>query len=280
MSAPDFDDLLRRIRERAAAQHPAPPATEAELAKAEESLGFALPPLLRRLYGEIGNGGFGPGCLLPLFTPPNWPPPREFPGGVVNRYHHYREEALEASLDDDPSDPRLRHWKARRLPISDLGCNMDVCVDSDKPGLPVWRVEYPGIRREAPSLVAWLERWLSQPPQPMRHAHWAAPRQDSAALARAFLEKLKDAPPIAGSPIARPQPPTPFPATMPTAAPDPAGAGAAVGWFLKERVGALQRTQPRLSRAELEETLAREAASMFGLTRDAALAQVKKVLPG
>ena len=32
---------------------------------AEAALGFALPPLLRRLYLEVSNGDFGPG-LLPL----------------------------------------------------------------------------------------------------------------------------------------------------------------------------------------------------------------------
>jgi len=27
-------------------------------------MGFALPPLLERLYSEVGNGGFGPGYEL------------------------------------------------------------------------------------------------------------------------------------------------------------------------------------------------------------------------
>lgn len=40
------------------------PATEAELATAEEQLGFPLPPLLRALYGNVANGGFGPGYGL------------------------------------------------------------------------------------------------------------------------------------------------------------------------------------------------------------------------
>jgi hypothetical protein len=37
------------------------------VAEAESELGFALPPLLTRLYREVANGGFGPGYkLLPL----------------------------------------------------------------------------------------------------------------------------------------------------------------------------------------------------------------------
>ncbi|MFD0579678.1 SMI1/KNR4 family protein [Dactylosporangium darangshiense] len=36
------------------------PATPEAVAAAEEALGFALPPLLRRIYLEVANGGFGP----------------------------------------------------------------------------------------------------------------------------------------------------------------------------------------------------------------------------
>src|SRR5260221_11519759 len=38
-----------------------PPASEAQMRKTEQQLGFALPPLLRLLYTHVANGGFGPG---------------------------------------------------------------------------------------------------------------------------------------------------------------------------------------------------------------------------
>ena len=38
-----------------------PPATEEQLARTEEVMGFAHPPLLRALYLQVANGGFGPG---------------------------------------------------------------------------------------------------------------------------------------------------------------------------------------------------------------------------
>jgi hypothetical protein len=38
-----------------------PPATEEQLRLTEETLGFSLPPALRALYGQLANGGFGPG---------------------------------------------------------------------------------------------------------------------------------------------------------------------------------------------------------------------------
>lgn len=38
-----------------------PPATEEQLSRTEEVMGFSHPPLLRALYLQVANGGFGPG---------------------------------------------------------------------------------------------------------------------------------------------------------------------------------------------------------------------------
>lgn len=40
---------------------PFPPATEAVVRETEAALGFQIPTFLKRVYLEIGNGGFGPG---------------------------------------------------------------------------------------------------------------------------------------------------------------------------------------------------------------------------
>ena len=37
-----------------------PPATEKHLRSTDAALGFPLPPLLRALYAQVANGGFGP----------------------------------------------------------------------------------------------------------------------------------------------------------------------------------------------------------------------------
>ena len=39
-----------------------PPASEEQLRATEAALGFTLPPVLRALYAEVANGGFGPGA--------------------------------------------------------------------------------------------------------------------------------------------------------------------------------------------------------------------------
>jgi len=69
--------LIKRILARVAGNRPndepgmwlavQPPVGTADLKAAEKQLGFPLPDLLRQLYLEVGNGGFGPVFgLVPL----------------------------------------------------------------------------------------------------------------------------------------------------------------------------------------------------------------------
>src|ERR1700730_12500441 len=58
------ESLASRIRDYLVSQPRSilfPPATERVVQKAEAQLGFALPSLLKLVYLQIGNGGFGPG---------------------------------------------------------------------------------------------------------------------------------------------------------------------------------------------------------------------------
>jgi hypothetical protein len=58
-------DPAGRLRARLATRVPYklgfeyPPATEVQLQATEVALGFPLPPLLRALYAQVANGGFG-----------------------------------------------------------------------------------------------------------------------------------------------------------------------------------------------------------------------------
>ncbi|MER5217892.1 SMI1/KNR4 family protein [Streptomyces sp. NPDC002838] len=54
------DEVVEAVRDRAAGGNPPAPATPAAITEAEQTIGFPLPPLLRRLYLEVANGGFGP----------------------------------------------------------------------------------------------------------------------------------------------------------------------------------------------------------------------------
>jgi len=131
----DQDDLPRRLRAWARTQHAAlpGPATAEQVAAAEGRIGFPLPPLLRRLYREVANGGFGPDTweLVPLAElRPTWP--------------------------------------GRMVTVMDVGCAMASVVDcSDAAGQVLlmdpnaYAMDDPRAwSLDAPTLAQWLEAWI------------------------------------------------------------------------------------------------------------------------
>jgi hypothetical protein len=126
-----------------------PPADEATLDAAEARLGFALPPVLRRVYLEVADGGFGPGTGL--FATAR----------IVTEYEKLRAE---------PYLPRGPRWPDGLLPIVDRDPGFD-CVDagsgrvvgwdpeglSERSGDRAWQRTFTEI---APSLEAWLDEWV------------------------------------------------------------------------------------------------------------------------
>ena len=146
----------------------APPATEAQVATAEERLGFRLPDLLRQVYQEVGNGGFGPG--RGLFGLP--PARADTPESVVGRYTRLRQARATSP------------WPAGLIPICEWGSGIASCLDCTRPEATVVRLDpnmpkgdvaqrVPRSRHydragqvgdacwvEAASLAAWLEAWV------------------------------------------------------------------------------------------------------------------------
>ncbi|MFI9270917.1 SMI1/KNR4 family protein [Kitasatospora sp. NPDC052896] len=151
----NHDELLRRVAAHARSRsRTLPPAAGPDdVAGAERRLGFTLPVLLRRLYTEVANGGFGPDyCLFPLT------------GEGRTATSAYRAE-YGPGQEGGPS----AHWPRGVLPILDWGCAMYAAVDCLRPGAPVLLFE-PNAGPEdwadawfedSPSLAAWLEAWLS-----------------------------------------------------------------------------------------------------------------------
>lgn len=147
------DDLIRRVAAKAAAEHSSrrPPASESDLARAEESLGFRLHPLLRRLYSEVADGGFGPEyTLYPLAA------------GVL------RTTAMASRAPTDLRNGERLYWPFEAVAIMDWGCGMDAVVDcrsaegtvllvDPNPGLPDRAGEW---FLDSESLAGWLESWL------------------------------------------------------------------------------------------------------------------------
>jgi hypothetical protein len=129
-AAEDLDAFVARL---AARVGPVERAGEAELAAAEAELGRPLPPLLRRLYLDVGRAGWGPagGFLAPDALADAWAMRDDRrPGTLVPIVGG--EETIWA----DAAEPRLR---LVRLP-------RDRATST-----PVF---------EAASLRGWLEAWL------------------------------------------------------------------------------------------------------------------------
>jgi hypothetical protein len=137
-----------------------PPADEAAIADAEKKLGFALPQPVRQLYGQVANGGFGPGAgIMPLEE-------------VVHTY---------LELLATPPGRRGQKWPVRLLPVRRDEPGL-CCVDVDSGAVVFWdeeelaagasdKVWKRSFKPEAPDVATWLERWLGSPSPEQQTKH-------------------------------------------------------------------------------------------------------------
>lgn len=146
-------------------------ATPDAVAEAEATTGTALPVLLRRLYLEVANGGFGPGYGI-VGVADGW---TDRGDTLPDLYRSFRRGS--------PFDAWT--WPEGLLPFCHLGDGMYACADTARPGSPVvaWDptgpeedeevdpaavVEIPpfdgseGLSEVAPSFEEWLRRWLDR----------------------------------------------------------------------------------------------------------------------
>jgi hypothetical protein len=136
-----------------------PPANLKSLESAEAKLGFSLPCLLRDIYTQVANGGFGPGYGLI---------------GLDDGAH----DDLDKSITDlyaiyklgDPMDS-FWHWSDRLVPICHLGCAIYSCIDCSQLSAPIMKFD-PNQHEEgqpwdqaysyqSSSLAEWIEQWLT-----------------------------------------------------------------------------------------------------------------------
>ncbi|HEY7311698.1 MAG TPA: SMI1/KNR4 family protein [Gemmataceae bacterium] len=124
-----------------------PPATEETVRAAEESLGFALPPLLRAVYTRIANGGL---CLGLLGLEGGQTGGDDlFPGlSAVAIYH---------KLESWRRKGKVPYLPPRLLPINDaLGCGMVDYVDCRTPEGKIWRTDSGYLIERQPTLLTYL----------------------------------------------------------------------------------------------------------------------------
>ena len=162
------DDLLALIRERVSSSRadrgtPASlvfePANAEAIEQAEKSLDFALPPLLKRVLLEIGNGGFGPGHGLLGVR-----------GGATDEHGSSLVDLYDGLSATNPEDPEWS-WPKRLLPICAWGDSTYSCVDCSHPEGPVVTFDANGYRPGSNlarlfepqdlTLDAWLRAWAA-----------------------------------------------------------------------------------------------------------------------
>ena len=135
-----------------------PPLQQGVIAASEVTLGFALPVLVRRVYQEIANGGFGPAYGLLGLS-----------GGMLNEDRQDAVTLYQEYRRPDPEDSNWC-WPARLLPLGRLGCAMYLCADCSYECAPiVWFEPNPhtdgqswddSFFRFATSFEEWLSAWL------------------------------------------------------------------------------------------------------------------------
>ena len=116
------------------------PASAAAINAAEAATGLRMPPLLKRLYHEVANGGFGPGAgFLGVES------------GYTNDGHTLTSFNVERQQEG---------WPGGILILCDMGCGEWICADghgSDQ----VLITHALGITRPHFTLSTLLERWVN-----------------------------------------------------------------------------------------------------------------------
>ena len=151
------NSIISLIKDKVKTPHP--PVNETEIKKAETELGFPIPTLLKHLYLEVGNGGFGPGYgILGL------------DGGHTTDGGLSIVKNYELFCQSDPQDPSWS-WPQGLLPFCHWGCGIYSCASSLEPAFPVKWFDPNGrgpaglpwdsaFSPNRPSFMDWIEAWL------------------------------------------------------------------------------------------------------------------------
>ncbi|MBN1605579.1 MAG: hypothetical protein JW940_03045, partial [Polyangiaceae bacterium] len=117
---------------------------------AEHELGYPLPPLLRRLYLEVANGGFGPGYGILGLRGGHGVAPT---GTAIDLYRRFRE-------GEQPPPASL-------FPVCDWGCAIASFVDCSDSGAAMWGFDpnlvddnAHALFRQEMGLAEWLQLWI------------------------------------------------------------------------------------------------------------------------
>lgn len=147
-------ELLNRIKNKVSGV----PADSGTVAHAEKLIGSPFPPLLKELYLQVANGGFGPSHKILGVN-----------GGYTSEEGDTIVDLYIYLSDTDPYD-ELWQWPAGLVPFCNWGSGVYSCYDGSKPDHPVcWfdpdkreigePMEQQFIHHQL-SITEWFECWL------------------------------------------------------------------------------------------------------------------------
>ncbi|HEX7664895.1 MAG TPA: SMI1/KNR4 family protein [Polyangiaceae bacterium] len=155
------DALLEALRERAVAESSTPdrwgvlrplrpPVTETELARAEQELGVRLPPLLRRIYAEVADGGFGPEKSHRLYSIRSG-----YTGDEDTLVSLYR-------VFTGPTPPDVVVWPRSLVPFCDWGCAIWSCIDVRTEAASIVTADNERFFDTPHDLRSWVQAWVDR----------------------------------------------------------------------------------------------------------------------
>ncbi len=123
-------------------------ATPAAVTEAEELIGYPLPPLLKRIYLEVANGGVGPDTGINGLRD-------GYAAEGIDMLESYR---LSASTDLDPDDPPPLPLGV--LFLCDWGCANSSLLDCREPDGRMWKWVEGDRCPQSLTLTEWFSLWL------------------------------------------------------------------------------------------------------------------------
>jgi hypothetical protein len=153
MTAWSDDEIIAKIREFAEADPLPPPAPVEAVAELEAAVGHPMPPLLRRLYCEVANGGFGTdGDVVSL--------------NDSGRWFSDEESLIDIHRNWSAPHERMDLYPNHILPLATMGCAIWWCIDLSTPTGDMWGwdpnalCERHRLFPERFTLAEWLTDWL------------------------------------------------------------------------------------------------------------------------
>ncbi|MDT0616430.1 SMI1/KNR4 family protein [Streptomyces lancefieldiae] len=143
------DDIILAVRAHVADQELPDPATADDVRAVEQMVGHPMPRLLRRLYLEVANGGFGSWEAVSLTDTGDW---FSDCADITEAYHDFADP-------EHPLPPGI-------VPLMDRGCAMWALIDFKTADGQMWDWD-PNLcctaHALAPleqSLTEWITDWL------------------------------------------------------------------------------------------------------------------------